>query len=170
MNRVSFAYIVQLDLPGCPVKIGRSRAPRVRLRAFDNATPVAVRMVGITLNGSDREAEMLSATADTIIKGEWRYPNAALQSLVNSYHLAGEWFVMADNHRAHYVNANVAARIANYTSTHKPCPIGIGYHWSKGVLAAAQNDDPLLGVDWSGFVRGAPLLKWPTPEHTGKAA
>ena len=163
MRRVSFGYIAQLDLPGGPIKIGQSKAPRHRLQAFDVATPVACRMIGITINGSVREAEMLDATDGAVIKGEWRYPTDRLFRLIQSYHKAGEWFVMAADHKRHFARTNVIERVGKYSTSYKACPQAIGYFWSSEVLNAAQQDDPMLGVDWSGFERAkqAPSFIWP---------
>lgn len=163
-RRVAFGYIAQLDLPGDPIKIGMTSRPRCRFNQFNLATPVPARMIGLTLNGLEREREMLAVTERRKIKGEWRYVTEALGKLVAGYHAAGEWFVPAPDHKAHFLATEVEARVlrtglwdrrVSHTS-HE-------YHWARAVLKAAMESDPMLGLDWAGYVRAPepPSLVWP---------
>lgn len=163
MKRVCFAYIAQLDLPGRPVKIGCTTYARRRLASFDHGTPVAVRLIGVTIDGTAREMEMLEATRSTAIKGEWRYPNDALRELVNRYHAAGEWYVPAANHAEHFKATNVRERVSKIRDGYHISPGAVGFHWAKYVLNAAAQSDPLLGLDWGGYVPAdtAPSFDWP---------
>lgn len=166
MKRYSFAYIVQLDLPGGPVKIGQTARPRSRFKSFDCATPCDARIVGLTINGVEREREMLEATAHRAIKGEWRYATPELYRLLRQYHAAGEWFVPVDDHRAHFEQADVAARVKRIVPNCR-FTISVGsldYHWSKDVLKIAAPVDPTLPLDWAGFVQAdnPPSLAWPS--------
>ncbi|MGR4893372.1 hypothetical protein ACIPPQ_20295 [Sphingopyxis sp. LARHCG72] len=169
MTRFAFAYIVQLDLPGGPVKIGRTARPRSRFKAFDLATPVDARIVGITFDGYQREADMLAATAARAIKGEWRYPTPELYRLLAQYHDDGEWFVPADDHQAHFDATDVEARVHRIIpkTAHPVCPRALNYIWSKEVLTAVAAHDRMIAVDWAGFTRveDAPSLSWPTVER-----
>ncbi|OWQ97997.1 hypothetical protein [Sphingopyxis witflariensis] len=165
MKGFRFGYVVQLDLPGGPIKIGQSGSPRTRLQTFSAATPCAARMVGITFRGDEREREMLAATDDRKIKGEWRYPTRELLALLGSYHDAGEWFIPVDDHHAHFKAARVVDRVAecapdlNFTI----CPNALGYHWANSVLSRVHKIDPTLPLDWAGFVPATdrPTLLWP---------
>lgn len=165
MSRCSLAYVVQLDLPGGPIKIGHSSQPRNRFKSFDFATPCDARIVGITLHGKQREADMLAATESRSIKGEWRYPTAPLMRLLSDYHDAGEWFVPVDDHKAHFEQTNVAARLREIMPTIKwPISSGsLGYHWANDVLKVVTPVDQSLHLDWAGFVpsSAAPSLHWP---------
>ncbi|ALJ12608.1 hypothetical protein [Sphingopyxis macrogoltabida] len=172
MKGFAFAYVVQLDLPGGPVKIGRSARPRSRFKQFELGTPVNARLVGITFDGYEREAEMLAATADRTIKGEWRYPTRELYRLISKYHSSGEWFVPAVDHQAHFDAADVEARVHRIIpkTAHPVSPSALNYFWSKEVLAAVTVHDRMIPVDWAGFTLAtdAPSLSW--PEADRKAA
>jgi len=172
MKGYRFGYVVQLDLPGGPVKIGQSGSPRTRLQAFSAATPCDVRIVGLTVRGAERERAMLAATEDRKIKGEWRYPTRELLALLGGYHDAGEWFVPVEDHAEHFKSRRVAERVAE----HAPgvrftiCPNALGYHWANSVLSQVSLGDPLLPFDWAGFVPATerPSLLW--PQGLAKAA
>lgn len=169
MSRFAFAYVVQLDLPGGPVKIGRSARPRSRFKAFDIGTPVEARIVGITFDGYQREADMLAATAARTIKGEWRYPTQELYRLLAKYHDDGEWFVPADDHQAHFDATDVEARVHRIIpkTAHPVSPGALNYFWSKEVLAAVAQRDRMIAVDWAGFTRAveSPSLFWPSADR-----
>jgi hypothetical protein len=163
-HRVS--YIVQLDLPGRPIKIGSTKNPRARFQAFDCATPVACRFVGLTIDGVEREKAMLAATESAKIKGEWRYETPALLALVRRWHSAGEWFVPD----VRDIDANgIAQRILaaypkakDFLSNGKVTPCQLGYWWATHALKAAAETDPLLIVHWAGFrpLEGEPSFVW----------
>ena len=165
MSRFAFAYIIQLDLPGGPVKIGRSANPRSRFKTLDIANPCEARFIGITLDGFQREADMLAATETRKIKGEWRYPTRELFHLVAQYHAAGEWFVPASDHQAHFDASDVAARVHRIVpeTTHEVCPMSLNHHWTKDVLAKVAEHDRMIPVDWSGLVPSPafPSFSWP---------
>jgi hypothetical protein len=133
------------------------------MQTFDAGTPCDIRVVGVTLHGKAREAEMLDATQGCIIKGEWRYPTQALQALISAWFTAGEWFVPAASHCEHFARTNVAGRVE---SKYPVGPTSIGYHWAQDVLNCHAEDDPLLGIDWSGYERAQqrPSLTWPRME------
>lgn len=165
MKGFRFGYVVQLDLPGGPVKIGQSGSPRTRLQSFSSATPCDARIVGITFNGSERERAMLAATEDRKIKGEWRYPTRDLLALIGEYHEAGEWFVPVEDHAAHFKAARVVERVLECKpNINLPiCPNSLGYHWANSVLSLVHKVDPMLPVDWAGFIPSTerPSLHWP---------
>ena len=176
MSIPRLAYIVQLDLPGAPIKIGSSKNVWSRLDAFSHGTPVDCRYIGLTLNGLAREKEMLAATAHRKIKGEWRYPTAELSRLVATYQMAGEWFGYAP---AEYDEDDIRARIlalvpeaSKYVDGRKIGPRSQGYYWSNAVLARAADSDPKLGAHWAGFRETAtrPSFQWPSSSLTIAAA
>lgn len=155
MSSHRLAYIVQLDLPGRPLKIGSTKNPRSRFQSFDCATPVACRFVGVTIDGIVREKEMLAATESAKIKGEWRYETPELLSLVRRWHKAGEWFVQGDcaidgQGLAKRIIA-VCPRAETYVSDGKVTACQLGYWWATDALKAAAETDPLLIVHWAGF-------------------
>lgn len=166
MTRITFAYIVQLDLPGSPIKIGHSCKPRTRWETFKSATPCDTRMIGITLNGVEREQEMLAATESAKIHGEWRRPTAELADLIGRYHRAGEWFHPVEKPNELFHAMDVRNRILRASPSHKDHTLSHRSHqywWAANVLAAAQGVDPLLGVHWCGFdcAETVPNLEWP---------
>lgn len=162
------AYIVQLDLPGHPIKIGCTKNPWSRFDAFSHGTPVACRYVGLTIDGIRREKAMLAATIKTKIKGEWRYPTPELIKLVRDYYANREWFTFAPET---YDGADIRSRILAIAPENerylrdgrRPSPRSVGYAWVNAVLAQAETIDPLLGVHWAGFHHAAepPSFQWP---------
>lgn len=165
MRGYRFGYVVQLDLPGGPIKIGQSGSPRTRLQSFSTATPCDARIVGITFNGVEREREMLAATETSKIKGEWRYPTRELRSLIAKYHNAGEWFSPVDDYLAHMEQAKVEDRVRKIIPNlkHRICGQSLGLHWANALLMRVTEVDPMLPVDWAGFVPAheCPSLFWP---------
>jgi hypothetical protein len=171
---VRFGYIVQLDLPGGPIKIGSTSQPRSRWATFDSATPVATRMVGLTLHGIVREREMLAATNSRIVKGEWRYPTLALQQLILEYYAMGEWFVPAADHLDHFTQTRVKERVIEADPTmarRTVCRQSAGWHWAQDILRLAKESDPLLGLDWNGFVPASqpPSFIWSESPRTDRS-
>lgn len=166
MSSHRLGYIVQLDLPGRPIKIGSTKNPRGRIQAFDCATPVACRFVGLTIDGIAREKEMLAATDSAKIKGEWRYETPELLALVSGWHNAGEWFVPddkpidAERVGARIIRAYPAAE--KYLCGGKVTPCQLGYWWATTALKAAAKTDPLLIVHWAGFrqAESEPSFVW----------
>lgn len=162
MSAVSFAYIVQLNMPGLPLKIGHSRRPMSRLQQFQAGTPVQARLLGITLNGKARERDMLNATSGAIIHGEWRRCTDDLMALATKYFADGEWFVRASDPKALFEQMRVEERASPYAQGYKVRPCACDYFWSGEVLEAAH-DDPLLGIHWNGFEQAIepPSFQWP---------
>lgn len=167
MKRCALAYVVQLDLPGGPIKIGSSTMPRNRFKHFEASTPCDMRFVGVTYHGDQREAEMLAATSDRTIRGEWRYPTQALYRLLAKYHAAGEWFTPVDDHRAHFDKTDVKARVRALVpgNTLPISPGSLGYFWAKDMLKVLTPADPTLHLDWAGFAPAAPTLHWPASQQ-----
>lgn len=158
------AYIVQLDLPRSPIKIGHTGSPRRRFHHFSAGTPVDCRIVGVTGNGIEREAEMLAATKDAKIKGEWRYATPALRALVGKYHAQGSWYHKAENHREHFEDAKVARRIEPFYNgrVFNLGPSNYVYPSVREVIAAAAIEDPSVLFDYHGFVPAKHSgLEWP---------
>lgn len=170
------AYIVQLDLPGRPIKIGCTKNPWTRFDAFSHGTPVSLRYVGLTIDGFAREKEMLAATAATKIKGEWRYPTPELARAVLGYHLAREWFVYdPSSYDADEIRSRVLAITpdAHRYLGKKIGPRSVGYAWANDVLRKATSADPLLSVHWAGFreAKERPSFLWPdSPLSIAEAA
>lgn len=151
--RISFAYVVQCDIPGHPIKVGNSRAPQIRFKSFLGHTPADHRLLGITIDGAQREAALKAALAPTVIRGEWGLPNEDVAVLIQSWVDAGDWYVPVADHAAHLVTAKVRDRMAALGFGDYSCSTGsCSYHWASGVLHAARERDPTLGLDWNGFV------------------
>lgn len=165
MKRPSLAYVVQLDLPGGPIKVGHSTSPRNRFKAFDIGTPCDARLIGVTFAGQRREAEMLAATEGRKIKGEWRYPTQELYRLLAAYHEAGEWFTAVADPAEHIKRTAVADRVkAILPNCSYSFSVGsVGYWWAANILAQVTRSDPMLHLDWAGFVPAdvPPSLQWP---------
>lgn len=164
-----FGYIVQLDLPGYPIKVGKTRTPYTRLSMFRTHTPVDARLVGVTIDGGRREADMIAAVKPTRIRGEWGYFNDGLRALVGEYHEAGEWWEVAPDVAAHLKQTNVAERMAAacpHEASRKITPNSGEWAWAMKVQSIAAETDPTLPMDWRGFKRPhQPNLSWPVQER-----
>lgn len=163
-RRFYYGYIAQLDLPGGPIKVGRSCQPLARLEAFQNATPVECRMIGVTLHGDEREELMLAATDSAKIRSEWRYVTPELRRLVQGWFEAGEWFVPVDDPKRHFKQADVERRIREYCDyKYSISHCSHRYGFAQHILKASAEKDPTLGLDWVGFVRAKtpPSFEWP---------
>ncbi len=149
---MKLAYIVQLNLPGSPIKIGSTVSPWSRFDAFNHGTPVECRFIGLTIDGVEREQEMLAATDDRKIKGEWRYATSELARLVAGYHHQAEWFVPSV-YDAEDIRRRVCALHPDFEefASRGLRPRSIGYHWAKRCIAMCPEKDPLLPVHWAGF-------------------
>ena len=159
-NAITFAYIVSGDLPGAPVKIGLSQKPRHRFDNIRRAVPFRVRFLGVTLDGAEREQQMFDATADRVIRTDWRYPTPALFGLVRKWIEAGEWFLPSASPNERFAKARVAERIECVGYAAPPRYDGTT-HWRDEILKAAAHD-PTLGLDWDGFERSSqfPEFSW----------
>ncbi len=151
----ALAYIVQLALPGGPIKIGQSCRVRQRIQHFSAGTPVDVRLLCVMPSGVSREKEMLEATKDSVVKGEWRYANPKLFRLLRTYLDAGDMFVLSANPRKHFESTGVAAR-ANAADP-RWAPYGYGYWNAHAVADKVRDSDPMLLLDWHGFERATAL-------------
>lgn len=159
--KVTFAYIVSGDLPGAPVKIGISQRPRHRFDNIRRAVPFETRFLGVTINGAAREHQMFDATADRIIKTDWRYPTPALFALVRKWIADGEWFVPAPDPQAHFLSSAVRDRIAALGAappSKYDCTAIL-----RGRILESASHDPTLGLDWDGHERSSvfPQFSWP---------
>jgi hypothetical protein len=158
----ALAYIVQLNLPGGPIKIGQSCRVAQRVYAYSGGTPVDVRLIGVTFPGFKREREMLDATKGGIIKGEWRLVTPELRGLVAGWFNAGEWFVESGNYKRHFEEAQVAERVRRHWTGEKEPSLGF---WNAHQVTAKIGDaDPSLLADWHGFARASssPDFHWPS--------
>ncbi len=154
------AYIVQLAMPGGPIKIGQSCRVRQRIQHFSAGTPVEARLLCVMPFGIQREHEMLEATKTSIIKGEWRYATADLFHLLRTYLDAGDIFVLSANPKKHFTETGVAER-ANVADP-RWAPYGYGYWNAHNVAHKVRESDPLLLLDWHGFERATamPDFNW----------
>jgi hypothetical protein len=157
---MSLAYIVQLNLPGGPIKIGHSSRVRQRFYQFNAGTPADCRIVGVTYPGAEREAEMLKATSSAIIKGEWRFVTPQLRALIYGWCEAGEWHEPTADPRKHYEETRVAERAIPFCRERK-IDSRFGY-WNAHQIAERAKDFRLL-ADWHGFKvsHRPPLFDWP---------
>lgn len=151
LRRVSFAYVVQLDLPGFPVKVGHTTQPNKRFDTFRKATPVPLNVIGVTIGGCDREKELLAAISGSRIHGEWGHPTEELQAEITASFEAGNWYVPAADQKAHMLAKGVPERVKRYARSYPIHFNSINYQWASEVLKLARHDDPLLGLDWSGY-------------------
>lgn len=172
MKAPSFAYIVQLDLPGHPIKIGYSSNLIGRFDAFSGATPVELRLIGATLGGKLREAEFLAATSGRVLKGEWRYATPALTTMLREIYLRGEWFVPHDDLAAIWERHSVPARLAEAKvdlgrQTMRPTRRLLESYRVRDAVCALRHRYPALGLHVSGFdvARHPPCLDWPATEQ-----
>ena len=76
-----FVYFIQ-GIEGGPIKIGRARKPQIRLRVFQIACPIRLRILGVMEGDLETETKLHRRFATYRLHGEWFQVSPELLALI----------------------------------------------------------------------------------------